>query len=132
MAMNLGRNLGKYFTTVGPFSAGFGGSSTARSGGSAGAMALLPARRQFSSWSARNLKRELRELMAEFKELSFSECLHLTIASSVTAYLLQSTVRGIAKLTKSVWSRTGIANLKFSSKRDGGGTDGGSSRDDGV
>ncbi|XP_071936142.1 uncharacterized protein [Coffea arabica] len=117
MAMNLGRNLGKYFTNVGPFSAGFGGSSTARSGGSAGAMALLPARRQFSSWSTRNLKRELRELMAEFKELSFSECLHLTIASSVTAYLLQRTVRDIAKLTKSVWSRTGIANLKFSSKR---------------
>ncbi|XP_027157724.1 uncharacterized protein LOC113759357 [Coffea eugenioides] len=132
MAMHLRRNLGKYFTTVGPFSAGFGGSSTARSGASARAMALLPAGRQFSSWSATHLKREFHELMAEFKELSFNDCLQLTIGTYVLACVVQSTWCEIKQFTKSVWSRTGIANLKFSSKRDGGGTDGGSSRDDGV
>ncbi|CDP09414.1 unnamed protein product [Coffea canephora] len=129
MAMHLRRNLGKYFTPVGPFSAGFAGSSTARSGASARATALLPARRQFSSWSATHLKREFHELMAEFKELSFSDCLQLTIGTCVFACAVQRTLCDIKEFTKSACSRTGIANLKFSDKRDGGGTDCGGGRD---
>ncbi|KAL3516823.1 hypothetical protein ACH5RR_023725 [Cinchona calisaya] len=108
MAMQLGRNLGKYLTATSP--AGFGGSSIVRRGGSGTAIALQPAR-QFSSWSTTTLKREFSELLAEAKELSFKDYLQLTVGTTICAYAVlsysQKAVNGLTKMFSSLTDGSG-------------------------